>query len=152
MAGLMDSMTPGAGIDNTPGPDAAAQAQAPQVSPMTTPQPAQGHREEGLINVHMAMDLLQSSLDKFGAESEEGGHILKTLGALTKIFGGQRQQTDQLGNTEILQMLSKLPNAGGAGPEQKVAQGQPAVPGMDPGAQAAPPMGGMGMPQPGAMQ
>ena len=151
MPGVMDSMAPGPGVNNTPGPDATAQAQAPQVTPMTTPQPAQGHREEGLINVHMAMDLLQSSLDKFGAESEEGQHVLKTLGALTKIFGGQRQQTEQLGNTEILQMLSKLPNAGGAGPEQRVAQQQPQVPGMDPGAQQAPQ--GMGqMPQAGAMQ
>jgi len=159
----LDNLQPGAGVDNSPNPDLAAAANGPQMTPMTTPQPAQGNREEALINIHMAMDLMETALGKLGAESPEGQIVMKSVGALTKVFGGQRQNTEQLGNTQILQMLNQLPQAGGGTPEQKAAQQQPAVPGMaglpPTGAPqgAAPPMppppmgGGMGAPPPGGI-
>jgi hypothetical protein len=136
-----------AGPMGQPGAAPSDATQAPMGAPMSDAQPAGGSREDALINVHMALDLLEGAVAKLGAETPEGQIVMKSLGSLTKVFGGQRQNTEQLGNTEILGLLNKLPNAGGGSPELNTAMRQPAVPGMQGQGAAAQPQ----QPMQGAM-
>lgn len=143
----MQDMSPSAaqveqGFGGIPQGDSSAMGGAPSASPMSTPQEPQGQREDALINVHMALDLLEAAVGKLGSETPEGQMVMKSLGALTKVFGGKRQDTEQLGNTEILGLLNKLPQAGGGSPEMKTAMSQPMVPGMQ-GTPPAPMQGAM---------
>lgn len=150
MLDLLNNQAPGGAVDNTPPPMGSADATPPMATGMTTPQPQAGAREAALINIHMAMDLMEKALGGLGAESPEGGIVMKSLGSLTKVFGEQgRSNTAELAPAEILQLLNQLPQAGGASPEQQTVQNQPAVPGMAGGASMNPSMGppGGGMPQ-----
>ena len=94
-----------------------------------------------MINLGMAMDLLEQSLPALGSETEEGQKALRAITVLNGILGARKSKTNQLQQSEILQMLQTLPQAGGAAPEAKAIQQAP-IPGM-------PPMGGA--PQPPAM-
>jgi hypothetical protein len=49
---------------------------APSASPMSTPEPKMGNREGALVNISMAMDLLEQSLPAVGSESDEGRKII----------------------------------------------------------------------------
>jgi hypothetical protein len=125
-------------------------------SPMSTPEPKMGSREAALINVGMAMDLIEQSLPAIGSETGEGQKLVAALRSQTGAMGPRRQKVGELQNAEILQLLQNLPQAGGATPEMKAMAGMPAIPGMagaggPPG--APPPMpGGMpGGPPPGGM-
>ena len=113
----------------------------PTAAPMSTPEPKLGSREAALINLGMAMDLLEQSLPALGSESEEGQKALRAIQTLNGILGQRKAKTNELQQSEILQMLQALPQAGGAAPEAKAIQQAP-VPGM-------PPAGGA--PQPPAM-
>jgi len=42
----------------------------PMASPMSTPEPKMGNKEAALINISMAIDLLEQSLPAFGSVSE----------------------------------------------------------------------------------
>ena len=42
---------------------------SPMASPMSTPEPKMGSKEAAMINVGMAMDLLEQSLPALGSES-----------------------------------------------------------------------------------
>jgi len=112
----------------------------PIAAPMSTPEPKMGSREAALINIGMAMDLLEQSIPALGPESEEARKTLDAIRNLTGVLGPRRGQTNELQQAEILQMLQSLPQAGGATPEGK-ALAQAPVPGM-------PPMGGMPPPPP----
>ena len=113
----------------------------PTASPMSTPEPKMGSKEAALINLGMAMDLLEQSLPALGSESEEGQKALRAITVLNGILGARKPKVNQLQQSEILQMLQTLPQAGGAAPEaQAIAQAP--IPGM-------PPAGGA--PQPPAM-
>ena len=101
----------------------------PMASPMTTPEPKAGNKEGARINVQMAMDLLQQSLPAFGSDSEEGKAILEIMKKLGSAFGAREAQTRELVPAEILQMISTLPQAGGASPEQRIAASAP-TPGL----------------------
>ena len=101
----------------------------PMASPMTTPEPKAGNKEGARINVQMAMDLLQQSLPAFGSDSEEGKAILEIMKKLGSTFGAREAQTRELVPAEILQMISTLPQAGGASPEQRIAASAP-TPGL----------------------
>ena len=113
----------------------------PTAAPMSTPEPKLGSKEAAMINLGMAMDLLEQSLPALGSESEEGQKALRAITVLNGILGQRKNKTNELQQSEILQMLQALPQAGGAAPEAKAIQQAP-VPGM-------PPAGGM--PQPPAM-
>lgn len=113
----------------------------PTASPMSTPEPKMGSKEAAMINLSMAMDLLEQSLPALGSESEEGQKALRAITVLNGIIGQRKSKTNQLQQSEILQMLQTLPQAGGAAPEARAIQQAP-IPGM-------PPMGGA--PQPPAM-
>jgi hypothetical protein len=54
----------------------------PMSSPMSTPEPKMGSKEAALINVGMAVDLLEQSLPALGSESEEGQKALAAIQAL----------------------------------------------------------------------
>jgi hypothetical protein len=112
----------------------------PIAAPMSTPEPKMGSREAALINIGMAMDLIEQSLPALGSESEEGRKALDAIRNLTGVMGPRKAKTNELQQAEILQMLQSLPQAGGAAPEAK-AIAQAPIPGM-------PPMGGAPTPSP----
>jgi len=139
-----------------PNPGESGAATPPMAAPMSTPEPKMGSREAALINVGMAMDLIEQSLPAIGSETPDGQKLVSALRSLTGAMGPRRQKVGELQNAEILQLLQNLPQAGGATPEMKAMAGMPAIPGMagaggPPG--APPPMpGGMpGGPPPGGM-
>ena len=113
----------------------------PMASPMSTPEPKMGSKEAAMINIGMAMDLLEQSLPALGSESEEGQKTLAAIRTLTGLMGPRKNKTNELQQSEILQMLQTLPQAGGATPEGKAMQAAP-IPGMPPagGAPTPPPM------------
>lgn len=134
-----------------PSPDATASAgmsdtsAPPMASPMSTPEPKMGNREAAMINIGMAMDLLEQSLPAIGSESEEGRKLLAAIRSMTDVIGGKRNKTGELQQSEILQMLQTLPQAGGATPEAKAMQQAPMISGMGAAPAPTPPM-----PMPGA--
>ena len=115
----------------------------PIAAPMSTPEPKMGSREAALINIGMAMDLIEQSLPALGSESEEGRKALDAIRNLTGVMGPRKAKTNELQQAEILQMLQSLPQAGGASPEAK-AIAQAPIPGM-------PPQGGAPQPSPSPM-
>jgi len=131
-------MPPGA-TPGTPAPMTDAET-PPIAAPMSTPEPKMGSREAAMINIGMAMDLLEQSIPALGPESEEAKKTLDAIRNLTGVLGPRKGQTNELQQAEILQMLQSLPQAGGATPEGK-ALAQAPVPGM-------PPAGGMPKPPP----
>jgi hypothetical protein len=120
----------------------------PMASPMSTPEPKMGSKEAALINISMAMDLLEQSLPALGSESAEGQKALNAIRQLSGLIGPRKGKTNELQQSEILQMLQTLPQAGGATPEGK-AMAQAPIPGMPPaGGGMPPPPGGMPPPPP----
>jgi hypothetical protein len=98
-----------------------AEETPPMASPMSTPEPKLGSKEGAMINIQMALDLLQQSLPAVGSESAEGKELTKVIGSLSKAFGSREAKTRELIPAEIMQMIQSLPQAGGASPEQRVA-------------------------------
>jgi len=133
-----------------PGPQSDGMS-PPMASPMSTPEPKMGSKEAAMINIGMAMDLLEQSLPALGSESEEGQKALTAIRNLTSVLGPRKNKTNELQQSEILQMLQTLPQAGGATPEGKAMAAAP-IPGMPPAGgmpPPSPPPGGMpGLPQP----
>jgi len=144
-----DKATPGGQV---PTPDTGAPGMGdtsapPIASPMSTPEPKMGNREAAMINIGMAMDLLEQSLPALGSESDEGKRILNAIRVMTSIIGPRKNKTGELQQSEILQMLQTLPQAGGATPEGKAMSQAPQIAGMPPGAEMPPPpTGGAAMP------
>jgi len=132
--------TPAPGAD-VPPPGAMSDAETPPMSaPMSTPEPKMGNKEAAMINIGMAVDLLEQSLPAFGSESPEGQKALAAIRQLSGLMGPRKNKTNELQQSEILQMLQTLPQAGGASPEMKAMSAAP-IPGM-------PPAAGGGMPPP----
>jgi len=132
---------PAGAAGGMPGAGGISDAETPPMaSPMSTPEPKMGSKEAAMINLGMAMDLLEQSLPALGSESEEGQKALNAIRQLNGILGQRKNKTNELQQSEILQMLQTLPQAGGASPEGK-AMAQAPIPGM-------PPMGGAPQPSP----
>ena len=140
-----------------PGTDMSDASTPPSASPMSTPEPKMGNREGAMVNISMAMDLLQQALPSLGSESPEGQKILTALRTITGVVGSKKAKTNELQQSEILQLLQSLPQAGGATPESKALAQAPSIPGM---AQQTPPAsppptggaaGGAMPPMPGGM-
>lgn len=122
---------PGAG-GQPPGGGGAA----PGGAPMTTPQPAAGEKQNAMVNVTIAMDLLEQVLPALGSESEEGQTILGVLSKLSSKFGHTRAKSQELVPAELMQLMQSLPQAGGMSPEAKAMGQQPMqIPGMPGGGQ-----------------
>ena len=128
---------------NAPDGGASDMPTAPMSAPMSTPEPKLGNKEGALVNLSMALDLIEQSLPALGSETEEGQKAMAALRTLTAIIGPKKQKTNSLQSTEILQMLQNLPQAGGATPEGRAMMQAPPVPNM-------PPMGGAGGSPPAA--
>ena len=112
----------------------------PIAAPMSTPEPKMGSREAAMINIGMALDLIEQSLPAIGSDSEEGRKALDAIRVLNGIMGPRKGKTNELQQAEILQMLQSLPQAGGATPEGR-AIAQAPIPGMPPaGGAPKPPM------------
>jgi hypothetical protein len=111
----------------------------PMASPMSTPEPKMGNKEAAMINLSMAQDLLEQALPAVGSSSDEGRAILSAISAINKTLGTRKNKTNELQQSEILQMLQTLPQAGGATPEGKAISQAP-IPGMPPGAPQPPAM------------
>ena len=140
---MKGSRSASAPMPNPSAPQAAGMSDAetpPMASPMSTPEPKMGSKEGALINISMAMDLLEQSLPALGSESPEGQKALNAIRQLSGLIGPRKGKTNELQQSEILQMLQTLPQAGGATPEGR-AIAQAPIPGMPP------PQGG-GMPPP----
>ena len=141
----------GAPVPNAPPPGAnMSDAEVPPMaSPMTTPEPKMGSKEAAKINLGMAQDLLEQSLPALGSDTEEGKAALSAISAINKVLGARKNKTNELQQSEILQMVKTLPQAGGGTPEGKAMANAP-IPGMPPGGGMPPPPGGMppGMPPP----
>lgn len=151
MMDMMRGQQGGAAGMPPPGPDTQAMSDsstAPMSSPMSTPEPKMGSREGAMINLSMAMDLIEQSLPALGSESVEGQKALAALRTLTAVLGPKKDKTGDLQRSEILQLLQTLPQAGGATPESKALAQAPAVPGMAPGGMPPPMPPGGGAPQP----
>jgi hypothetical protein len=144
-----------------PPPDTTAMSDpstAPMSAPMSTPEPKMGNREGALVNISMAMDLIEQALPSLGSESVEGQKALNAIRALSGLIGPRKQKTNELQQSEIIQMLQNLPQAGGATPEGRAMSQAPMVPNLPPMPGAAPsPMsmpgagGGGASPQPTPM-
>ena len=112
----------------------------PIAAPMSTPEPKMGSREAAMINIGMALDLIEQSLPALGSDSEEGKKALDAIRVLNGMMGPRKGKTNELQQAEILQMLQSLPQAGGATPEGR-AIAQAPIPGMPPaGGAPKPPM------------
>ena len=135
------SLVPSEVTGNIPGsPSMSEDSTPPRSSPMSTPEPKMGSKEAAMINVGMAMDLLEQSLPALGSESVEGQKALAAIRSLTGLMGPRKNKTNELQQSEILQMLQTLPQAGGASPEGRAMASAP-IPGMpSPGAPQPPPM------------
>jgi hypothetical protein len=147
MDGMMDMMRkqqPGA--EQAPAVPAPADTSmsdsstAPMASPMSTPEPKMGTKEAAMVNLSMAMDLIEQSLPALGSESEEGQKALSVLRVLSGVLGQKKAKAGDLQRSEILQLLQTLPQAGGATPEGKALSQAPAIPGMSPGGAPQPAM------------
>ena len=122
----------------------------PMGAPMMTPEPKMGNKEAALINVGLAMDLLEQSLPALGSESNEGQKVMSVLRTLTGMMQPRQAKTNELKNAEILQLLQSLPQAGGGTPEGRAMASAPPIPGMAGGAMPPPmPQGAPPMPPPG---
>jgi hypothetical protein len=126
-------------------------ATPPTASPMSTPEPKMGSQEGAMINLSMAMDLIEQALPALGSESEQGQKALAAIRSLTGVIGPRKGKTNELQQSEILQMLQSLPK--GVGPD---AMGSPPMAGPAGGGMPPPPVpsappppiGGGAVPQP----
>jgi len=115
-------------------------ASPPQGAPMSSPQPKAGQKQGAMVNVAIAMDLLEQALPGLSTESPEGQTVLAALKGLSQHFKHEREKGKELVPQEIMQMMQSLPETKGMMPGQ----------GGMPGGGAKPPMPG-GMPPPGGM-
>ena len=64
----------------------------PMPTPMSTPEPKAGVRENALVNISMALDLIEQALPALGSETEEGKKAIAALGSLTSVLGPKKQR------------------------------------------------------------
>lgn len=131
---LMELIKGGAG-QPSPQPEAAPSAMdtetPPMAAPMSTPEPKMGSKEGALVNISMALDLIEQSLPALGSESDEGKQALNAIKTLSGMLGPRKNKTNELQQSEILQMLQTLPQAGGMSPESRAISRAP-IPGLPP--------------------
>jgi hypothetical protein len=146
------------GATAMPGQEPPLSPAPPMASPMGTPEPKAGQKEAALINISMALDLIEQALPAVGSASPEGKKLLSILNSLTGLLGPKKQRVGELQNAEILQLLQNLPQAGGGTPASRMMEQAPPnlglmspaggamPPGAAPGAPVPPPPGGAGAP------
>lgn len=119
-------MPPPSGAGAVVGPGDTPPPGAPPIpSPMSAPTPKAGMQDAALVNVSMALDLLEQALPSIGSASPEGRKLVSALTTLTSILGPKKQRSSELQNAEILQLLQALPQAGGGTPGSRAIAGGP---------------------------
>lgn len=118
---------PGAAPAGAPGAN-----QPPAGGPMSTPQPKEGLDQAAMINMSIAIKMLEQVQGKFGSLTSKGQAAHKALGILIKEFGQEAQKADSLIPAELQQLMQTVPGAGGGPPAAK------AMGAMPPGAPAVP--------------
>lgn len=121
MALMSQQPTGGALPPGAPSPDVST----PMTDPLSTPEPKAGQREAALINVSMALDLIEQALPAVGSETPEGKKLMSALSALTGLLGPKKARTGELQQAEILQLMQNLPQAGGGTPGSKMISQSP---------------------------
>ena len=122
---LMSQGQPGQGGGALPPGAPSPDISTPMTDPMSTPEPKAGQKEAAMINVSMALDLIEQALPAVGSETPEGKKLMSALSALTGLLGPKKQKTGELQNAEILQLLQNLPQAGGGTPGSRMIAGSP---------------------------
>ena len=96
---------------------AMLEADPPPFYKMATPEKKEGKHEKAHLRVHIAMNMLEQALGDFGAETKEGGAILKTLSSLAKSFGDH--DAGDLVPAEMADIVSSMPQMGGGNPQMQ---------------------------------
>ena len=148
---LVNGGTKGAPLQAAGAPGGQPQAgsptsNSPVSAPMSTPEPKKGEKQNAMISLSLAQDLLEQTLPALGSETEEGSVILDVLQKLNKKFGESARKAKELVPAELMQMMHNLPQMGGMSPEMKALMGG-GQPGMPPGGAQKPPMPQMPQPQ-----
>lgn len=73
----------------------------PMASPMSTPEPKMGNKEAALINISMAIDLLEQSLPAFGSISDEGKKTLNAIRVLSGLIGQKKARLTNYSNQKF---------------------------------------------------
>ena len=129
ISALMSSQMGGGGAPTGAATDAETNP-GPMTSPMSTPEPKMGSKEGALVNLSMALDLIEQSLPALGSESPEGQKAMAALRALSGLLGPRKSRSAELQPAEIMQLLGSLPQAGNVTPEVSAILGpRPRVPG-----------------------
>lgn len=102
---LMKLVAGGAGKTGAPPPQAGPGG-APVSAPMTTPQPNEGLQQAAMVDITMALDLLEKSLQAFGSETQQGKVLLGALSRLSQEFGEKRQKAKELVPAELRQLMA----------------------------------------------
>lgn len=130
----------------------------PIASPMSTPEPKMGTKEGALVNLSMALDLIEQAIPSLGSESPEGQKAMLAMKAISGLLGPRKPKTNELQPAEIMQLLGSLPQAGNVTPEVAAVLGPrpgqpqtPAIPPSPPPGAGAPPPPGPGGPTPPPM-
>lgn len=129
-------MPPGGGA---PGMPPGSPQSAPVSSPMAKPEVKEGDKMGAMVQVQMAIKILEKSLQGLGTQSEEGAAVIDVLGKLSKTFGHHKDKSNELIPAELLSLIGSIMPKGPAGAGAG-AGGQPGMPH---------PAGGM--PQPASM-
>lgn len=90
---------------------------------MSTPEPKMGSKEGALVNLSMALDLIQQAIPALGSDSDKGKQAMAAAKALNGLLGPSKSRTEELQPAEIMQLLGSLPKAGNVTPEVAAALG-----------------------------
>ena len=99
---------------------------SPVTAGMTTPQEDAGKKQAAMVDIGMAMDLIEKNLIVFGSETPEGQTLWKALQSMHKLFGGQRGEAKELQGAELQQLMA---GQGQKTPELQAMQGAGGAPG-----------------------
>ena len=84
---------PPPGAEMTPAGGMSDQTTPPMGAPMSTPEPKMGNKEGAMVNISMAMDLIEQALPSLGSETEDGQKALAAIRSLTTLLGPKKQKT-----------------------------------------------------------
>lgn len=89
-----------------------------------------------MVNLGMALDLIEQSIMGLGSETPEGKMALAAMSSLSKLLGPRKPAANELQPAEIQQLIGALPQG-----MQPQSGGAPGAGGPPPGAPPAPPPG-----------
>jgi hypothetical protein len=81
----------------------------PASAPMSTPSQPEGQRMAAMAQIGNAIDLMEQTLPKIGADTPEGQSVMQAMQTLNETFGRYRSRLKELQPAQIMQMLRALP-------------------------------------------